>query len=310
MKKRPSRRKQKESTGFLFNMDEIPITGDSIDQKEEDFKEDENTDEDEPLANSTDVGLITNEIYCGDTVEEMKKIEDKSIQLILTSPPYLASIRKDNHKYPGAKDKIKDNQPVKEYIEWLIDVFKEYERILADDGVIVFNYSYTTFNPSLPYMLVAEVFRNTELRIFDTAAWKKKSAVPLSGHPNRMTRIVEQVYIFAKQPDFTANKIVSSISKTGQRYFKTYYNFIEAKNNDGKVEGHEATFSTDFAKYFIKLYSRPNDVVLDNFSGTGTTAYAASKMGRQYIGIDLVDKYCDYSRERLLKLRKEREQNQ
>jgi DNA modification methylase len=235
----------------------------------------------------------------------MKKIKDKSINLILTSPPYLASLRKDNHKYPGAKDLIKDNQPVKEYIDWLIDVFKQYERILTDDGVIAFNYSYTTFNPSLPYILINEVFENTSLEIYDTASWKKKSCVPLSGHPNRMTRIVEMVYIFAKTPNFSSNKIVSSLSKTGQKYFNTYYNFIEAKNNDGKVEGHEATFSTEFANYFIDLYSKPNDIVLDNFSGTGTTPYAASKMGRQYIGIDLVEDYCTHARERLLKLYKE-----
>jgi len=253
------------------------------------------------VVESKEVGLVTNQIYCGDTVETMKKIKDKSINLILTSPPYLASIRKDNHKYPGAKDLIKDNQPVKEYISWLIEVFKQYERILTDEGVIVFNYSYTTFNPSLPYMLINEVFENTSLEIYDTASWKKKSCVPLSGHPNRMTRIVEMVYIFAKTPNFSANKIVSSVSKTGQKYFNTYYNFIEAKNNDGKVEGHEATFSTEFANYFIDLYSKPNDIVLDNFSGTGTTPYAASKMGRQYIGIDLVEDYCDYAKERLSK---------
>ena len=257
------------------------------------------------VVESKEVGLVTNQIYCGDTVETMKKIKDKSINLILTSPPYLASIRKDNHKYPGAKDLIKDNQPVKEYVSWLIDVFKEYERILTDDGVIVFNYSYTTFNPSLPYILINEVFENTSLEIYDTASWKKKSCVPLSGHPNRLTRIVEMVYIFAKTPNFTTNKIVSSVSKTGQKYFNTYYNFIEAKNNDGKVEGHEATFSTEFANYFIDLYSKPNDIVLDNFSGTGTTPYASSKMGRQYIGIDLVEDYCDYARERLSKLYKE-----
>ncbi len=257
------------------------------------------------VVESKEVGLVTNQIYCGDTVETMKKIKDKSINLILTSPPYLASIRKDNHKYPGAKDLIKDNQPVKEYISWLIEVFKQYERILTDEGVIVFNYSYTTFNPSLPYMLINEVFENTSLEIYDTASWKKKSCVPLSGHPNRMTRIVEMVYIFAKTPNFSANKIVSSVSKTGQKYFNTYYNFIEAKNNDGKVEGHEATFSTEFANYFIDLYSKPNDIVLDNFSGTGTTPYAASKMGRQYIGIDLVEDYCDHARERLSKLYKE-----
>ena len=303
MAKRP-KRKVDVVQGVLFDLKEyttgvteVEITKDVFNDVEEIYG----------VTNSTDVGLLTNEIYCGDTVETMKLINDKSIRLILTSPPYLASIRKDNHKYPGAKDIIKDNQPVKEYLSWLVEVFKEYERILTDDGVIVFNYSYTTFNPSLPYILINEVFENTGLEIYDTASWKKKSCVPISGHPNRLTRIVEMVYIFAKTPDFNANKKVVTISKTGQRYYKTYFNFIEAKNNDGKVEGHEATFSSEFAKYFIDLYSEPNDIVLDNFSGTGTTPYASSKMGRQYIGIDLVEDYCDYARDRMLKLQNERE---
>tara|TARA_B100001769_G_C22047555_1_gene563085 strand:- start:438 stop:1301 length:864 start_codon:yes stop_codon:yes gene_type:complete len=254
------------------------------------------------LIGNSEVGLTTNKIYCGDTVETMKKIKDKSINLILTSPPYLASIRPDNHKYPGAKDKIKDNQPVSEYLQWIIENFKEYERILKGDGVLAFNFSYTTFNPSLPYELINEVFKNTGLRIYDTFAWKKKSAMPVSGHPNRVTRIVEMVYIFAKTPHFSANKTISSISRTGQHYFKNYYNFLEAKNNDGKVEGHEATFSTEFASFFIDLYSKENDIVLDNFSGTGTTPYASSKMNRQYIGIDLVPKFCEYARQRIARL--------
>lgn len=302
MVKRP-KRKVDVVQGVLFDLKEyttgvteVEITKDVFNDVEEIYG----------VTNSTDVGLLTNEIYCGDTVETMKLINDKSIRLILTSPPYLASIRKDNHKYPGAKDIIKDNQPVKEYLSWLVEVFKEYERILTDDGVIVFNYSYTTFNPSLPYILINEVFENTGLEIYDTASWKKKSCVPISGHPNRLTRIVEMVYIFAKTPNFNANKKVVTISKTGQRYYKTYFNFIEAKNNDGKVEGHEATFSSEFAKFFIDLYSEPNDIVLDNFSGTGTTPYASYKMGRQFIGIDLVEDYCDYAKDRMKKLYEER----
>jgi DNA modification methylase len=173
---------------------------------------------------------------------------------------------------------------------------------LKDDGVLAFNFSYTTCNPSLPYDLINRVFKDTGLRIYDTVAWKKKSAVPLAGHPNRMTRIVEMVYIFAKTPDFKANKIVKSVSKTGQKYFTAYYNFIEAKNNDGKVEGHEATFSSDLAQYFIDLYTEEGDIVLDNFVGTGTTPYTSAKMNRRYIGIDLVEDYCEYSRNRISKL--------
>ena len=250
-------------------------------------------------CDSVDVGLMTNEIYCGDTVKTMEEIDDNSINLILTSPPYLASIRKDNHKYPGASDQIKDNQTIKDYLDWMIEIFIQYERILKKNGVLAFNFSYTTFNPSLPYDLINEVFKHTGFRIYDTIAWKKKSAMPVSGHPNRVTRIVEMVYIFAKNPTFTANKSIASISKTGQKYFNNYYNFLEAKNNDGKVDGHEATFSTEFAKFFIDLYSKEGDIVLDNFSGTGTTACTAHRMNRRYIGIDLVEKYCEYARNRI-----------
>ena len=194
---------------------------------------------------------------------------------------------------------ILDNQSIKDYLDWMIEIFTQYERILKKDGVLAFNFSYTTFNPSLPYDLINEVFKHTGFRIYDTIAWKKKSAMPLSGHPNRVTRIVEMVYIFAKNPTFTANKSIASISKTGQKYFNNYYNFLEAKNNDGKVDGHEATFSTEFAKFFIDLYSKEGDIVLDNFSGTGTTACTAHRMNRRYIGIDLVEKYCEYARNRI-----------
>jgi len=232
----------------------------------------------------------------------MKKIDDKSVQLVFTSPPYLASIRDDNHKYPGAKDIIKDNQSVEEYVAWSVEMFKEYNRILKDDGVVAYNMSYTTFNPMLPYMVIEAIRKETGFEIADTAVWKKKNCVPLSGHPNRLTRICEFVYIFVKKErlkDFSACKEVKSISRTGQKYFKTYYNFIETKNNDGKIEGHAATFSSDFASYFIDIYSCVGDLVLDNFMGTGTTGVAALIGGRNYIGIDLIDDYINVARERI-----------
>ena len=301
--KRPKRRTTNKGQYFLF--EEMIVSAKKTEKPIIETYNNLLTKYDTKLVGSTEVGLETNRIYCGDTVETMGKINKESIDLILTSPPYLASIRNDNHKYPGAKDQIKDNQSVDDYLEWIIENFKQYERILKKDGVVVFNFSYTTFNPSLPYFLINEVFKHTDFRIYDTFAWKKKSAMPVSGHPNRVTRIVEMVYIFAKTPYFKANKTVSSVSRTGQKYYNNYYNFIEARNNDGKVEGHEATFSTDFASFFIDLYSKENEIVLDNFSGTGTTPYASSKMNRQYIGIDLVEKFCEYARNRVSKLYKE-----
>jgi len=246
--------------------------------------------------------LEINKIYLGDTIEIMKEIEDKSIQLILTSPPYNSSVRKDNHKYPGGN--YEDDLSEEEYVNWTLNVFKEYERILDDKGSIAYNMSYNTFFPSLMYKTIAKIFSDTNLMIADTVAWKKRNATPLSGHPNRLTRICEFVYIFVKKDfidEFKCNKIVSSVSKTGQKYFKTYYNFLEAKNNDGSTDIHKATFSTDFAKFFVDLYSFEDSIVLDNFVGTGTTPIACIDLNRKYIGIDMCKEYVDFSNDRIKK---------
>jgi len=247
--------------------------------------------------------LELNKIYCGDTIEFMKKIDDKSIQLILTSPPYNASQRKDgfNNKYP-IDDTHTDNMSEKEYLDWLVSVFKEYSRIIKDKGVVAFNMSYTKYSPSLPYFLINRIFNETDFLIVDTVAWEKNSVTPFPGHKNRLTRKAEFVYIFVKKDhldDFDANKEISSISKTGQKFYKIYYNILKTKNNDGAIKEHRACFSSDFAKFFVDLYSFPNSIVLDNFVGTGTTCLVSKKMNRYYIGIDLSQTYCDIANKRI-----------
>ena len=74
---------------------------------------------------------------------------------------------------------------------------------------------------------------------------------------------------------------------------------METKNNDGSTEIHKATFSTDFAKFFVDLYSFPGSLVLDNFMGTGTSAIACIDLDRQYIGMDMSQEYVDFSNERI-----------
>ena len=161
--KRPKRKVTNKGQYFLF--EEMIVSAKKVDKPIIETQNSLLTNYKTKLVESTEIGLETNKIYCGDTVETMNKINEQTIDLILTSPPYLASIRQDNHKYPGAKDQVKDNQSVDEYLEWIVENFKQYERILKKDGVIVFNFSYTTFNPSLPYFLINEVFKNTDFII-------------------------------------------------------------------------------------------------------------------------------------------------
>lgn len=246
--------------------------------------------------------LEINKNHLGDSIQLMKKMDPKSIQMVITSPPYNASIRKDNHKYPGQAESYGDDLTDEQYIAWSLNIFKEFERILKDTGVICYNMSYTTFSPSLPYLVIAEILKHTDFMIADTCVWKKKCAMPLSGHPNRLTRICEFVYIFCKKDyidKFDANKIVTSLSNTGQKYFKTYWNHLETKNNDEVVDIHKATYSSDFCKYFIDLYSFPDSLVLDPFMGTGTSAIACIDLGRNWIGFDMFKDYIDHADNRI-----------
>lgn len=250
--------------------------------------------------------LELNKNYCGDTIKTMKLIDDKSIQLIVTSPPYRRGQRIDglNDIYQKAnKDDFDDNMSDNEYINWTVDVFKEYERILKDKGVVVYNLSYTTYSPSLPYYVIQEIFKNTNFIIADTLTWEKSSCIPTPGHPQALTRRCELVFIFVKKQhlkDYEVNKEVQTVAeRTGQKFFKTYFNILRTKNNDGKIDGHGATFSSEFAKFFVDLYSYPNTIVLDNFMGTGTTGVAAIELGRNWIGIDNAQAYIDIANERL-----------
>ena len=250
--------------------------------------------------------LEINKNYCGDTVEMMKKIDDKSIQLVFTSPPYNKTKRTDGLNNIYDKAVHDDNMSDEDYINWMVNVFKEYDRILKDTGVVAFNMSYSTYSPSLPYFVINEVFKHTNFIIADTVSWEKSSCIPSPGHPQALTRKCEMVYIFVKRQhldDYETNKEVQTIAeRTGQKFYKTYYNIIKAKNNDGKIDGHGATFSSDLAKFFIELYSFPNTTVLDNFMGTGTTGVAAIELGRNWIGIDNSQSYIDISDDRISKV--------
>lgn len=142
-------------------------------------------------------------------------------------------------------------------------------------------------------------------RIYENAdilVWKKKSATPNNVSSNKMTRIVEFVYVFCRRNEFytfTSNKKILKRRKTGQAIFENVFNFFEASNNDKSTEINKATFSTEFVNQLLNRYVLANDIVMDNFSGTGTTLLACIKRNVKAIGIELSNKQCEYTRERI-----------
>jgi len=250
-----------------------------------------------------------NKIYNEDCLVTLGRMEDKSIDVILTSPPYNKSRASNNERalanmevhYKGFDD-AKSNT---EYIEWTLARFKEFGRVLTDNGVVAYNLSYATDEmrmSELMWLVVAEVIKQGIFTLADTIVWKKKSAVPNNVSANKLTRICEFIFIFVKRQSFDtfhANKRVLSVSKTGQKIYEPFYNFIAAENNDGACEIHKATYSTSMCVQVLDRYGIRGGLVYDPFMGTGTTAIAAIESGMKYIGSEISKEYCDYAEKRI-----------
>ena len=137
--------------------------------------------------------METNLIYNEDNLVTMSRIESNSIDLIVTSPPY--NIIRPNSTDRGY-DLYKDGMSNEEYIEWTLNMFREFERCLIKDGIVLYNMSYGTENTILMSLVVADIIRRSEFTLADIIVWKKKSATPNNVSHNKTTRIVEYIYVF------------------------------------------------------------------------------------------------------------------
>lgn len=250
-----------------------------------------------------------NKIYNEDCIETLRRMEDKSINVILTSPPY-------NKSRPSITERALLNHEVhykdfddaktnEEYLSWTLERFAEFGRVLKDDGVVCYNLSYSTDEirmAELMWLVVADVIRQGIFTVADSIVWKKKSAIPNNRSANKMTRICEFVFIFCKRGNFDtfhANKKVLSFTSKGQANYDNHFNLIEAENNDGACEIHKATYSTSLCFQLLDRYGISGGVVYDPFMGTGTTAIAAIEQKMDFIGSEISAEYCEYANQRI-----------
>ena len=250
-----------------------------------------------------------NKIFRGDCIEFMdESIPYKSIDLILTSPPYNMTKRPGGDADSGRYDEYDDWKEPEEYLKWTSDIFNSFDCCLKENGVVLYNFSYSIENPSFPYQLVSHLIENTNFCIADTIIWKKKSSIPYPASPNRLQRICEFVFVFVRKDEirtFNTNKQVTKVSTTGQKYYQPMINFIDAANNDEATKDiNQATFSTDLVKKLLKIYAKPDEhfIVYDPFIGTGTTGKGCMEYGCSYIGTEISKSQCDYANERLKKV--------
>ena len=243
-------------------------------------------------------------LYNGDCIEVMKYFANNNIKIdkIITSPPY--NIIRPNSTDRGY-DLYKDGMSNEKYINWTIDIFDLYEKILNPNGCIIYNMSYGTENTEAMNLTIAEILKKTNFTLADIIIWKKQNATPNNVSSNKMTRICEFIYVFCRRSEFntfTSNKrIIGYREDTGQAIYENVFNFFQAPNNDESTEINKATFSTEFVLNIIDKYVNNKDIVLDNFSGTGTTIKACLQRNIKCIGIELSEEQCKYTINRLKK---------
>ena len=233
-----------------------------------------------------------NKIFNENCLETMQRPElAGKVDLVITSPPYNTSRVGASNKYNSRYDTFQDFKSDQDYIDWSVDVFNGYDKVLRKDGCVLYNISYSSENTHLIWLVVADIIRRTNFTTADCIIWKKSNALPNNRSKNKLTRIIEYVFVFVRKSElktFDANKkVISVIEKTGQANYENVYNFFEAKNNDGANDLNKATFSTDFVKKLIEIYARPNYLIYDSFMGIGTTAKGCIETKNNYVGSEL-----------------------
>lgn len=259
-------------------------------------------------------------LYHADIVEALRSIPEKSVDSVVTSPPY-AMQRKTT--YGGI--------PEKDYPEWTVTWMKEVRRVLKDDGSVLLNISpHRSKGDLADYVLRTRLALREDGWIEpDELIWHKPNAMP-GGPPSRPRRVWEHIFWFAKDEKAWSDPYAAGTpQKELERGKKAYKTSSPAKRNgwdhkfgSGKSEirdvarvtnvatfakarktgfEHPAPFPVALAEWCGKLITPEGGVILDPFAGSSSTGVAALQNGWRYIGIDSVEEYVEMSKERLLK---------
>jgi site-specific DNA-methyltransferase (adenine-specific) len=265
-----------------------------------------------------------NQIIQGDCEEVLREIPDNSFDLIFTSPPY-ADQR--SNTYGGIKPD--------EYVNWFLPKTKQFLRVLKPTGTFILNIKERVVNGERHTYVIDLILRMREQGWLWTEEfiWHKKNSYP-GKWPNRFRDSWERLLQFNKSKKFNmyqeevmipvgewARARLSNLSETdrirdkskaesgfGKKVAnwigrdKVYPTNVIHMATECSNRNHSAVFPEDLPSWFIKLFTKPNDLVLDPFIGSGTTAVAAKNLKRNFIGIEINNEYCQLAQGRLFQI--------
>jgi site-specific DNA-methyltransferase (adenine-specific) len=213
-------------------------------------------------------------IIQGDCLEEMKKLPDKSIDAIVTDPPFA---------FAGGLSNGSSSQTDSQFFAyWWKDVCKELNRVMKPEGEGFIWCDWKTAailaNGFKPTMQTYDVLRVSQMLYH-------YREMPGQGKP------------FRSSVDMIA--YIRAAKSTGHRIPATTHNHISKYWYYGKHEFHPAEKDPELCEMLIGWCSDPGAIILDPFSGSGTTAIACKRSGRHFVGIELSEEYAEIARKRI-----------
>ena len=263
-------------------------------------------------------------ILFGDCVETLKQFDEKA-RCCITSPPYYGL-----RDYGGEDYQIGLEESPEEYIQKLVKVFQEVRNNLTEDGTLWLNIgdSYYNYRPGKGQALVKQTMSNSNQDLPSKCArrgnkleglkekdligipwmlafalradgwylrqdiiWNKPNPMPESVR-DRCTKSHEYIFLLSKNQNYYFD--VDAIKEPTRRK-RSVWNI----NKKGYKDTHFAVYPPDLIIPCIKASSEKNDIILDPFMGSGTTAMVAKELGRDYIGCELHEDYGKLIQKRL-----------
>ena len=245
-----------------------------------------------------------NKIIQGDCLEVMKEIPDKSVDMVLTSPPY---------------DNLRD---YKGYTFNFEGIAKEIYRVLKDGGVCVWVVGDATVKGSETGTSFKQAlyFKEIGFNLHDTMIYRKVNPIPLTH--NRYEQGFEYMFVFSKGKPNVFNPIMVECKTKGldtkrRTFYQRADGILEKSHKNTPVKdtkqkdnvwdistysgkyGHPAIFPEKLAEDHIISWSNEGDTILDPMAGSGTTLKMAKKNNRNYVGIEIAPEYIDIINKRL-----------
>lgn len=243
------------------------------------------------------------------TCEDMFELADKTVASIVTSPPYYSM-----RDYGNGESELGLEKDREDYIQNLINIFKECHRVLKDDGSLMVNINEKVeggFYQGVVYQFVGEMLKNG-WSLNDEIIWLKNNPVYTGG--NRTVRSHEYIFHFVKKGcttfyydtelakkvsdpngfcvygtdnkpkffsgmDFRGNALRTNVANTGE--------LRKQCKEEGFHLTHSATFPLEVPTLLVLLTSKPGDLIVDPFNGTGSVGEVCRYSGRNYVGYEL-----------------------